>query len=244
MSRYPQYPQERAAQPWEARDVATDRTVFNFFNVVYAWMAVGLVVTAIVGFVVASSPTMLSAIYGSGPFMIVAIFLGLFGLSWYIQANVGKLSVGTATTLFLIYAAVLGAALSGIFLIYSTATLISSFAVTGGVFGVMSVYGFVTRRDLTAIGSMALMFFVGIFIASIVNVFLANSALSWIITYAVVAIFVVITAYETQMLKNMAMQMQGQPQLASRVAIVGSLMLYISFMNLFLSILRIMGDRR
>lgn len=243
MTQYPQYPQQQAA-PWGARDSAADRVVFNFFNIVYAWMAVGLAVTAIVGFLVSSNQALLQAIYGSGPGMILVIFLGLAGISFYAQRNVGRLSVGTATTLFLVYAVILGAALSGIFIIYSATTLISAFAVTGGVFGVMSVYGMVTKRDLTGIGSMAIMFVVGLFIASMVNIFLHSNALGWLITYAVVVVFVVITAYETQMLKGMAIQLQGQPQLAARVAIIGSLTLYISFMNLFISILRIMGDRR
>jgi FtsH-binding integral membrane protein len=243
MSQYPQYPQQRV-QSWGTRDTEADRVVFNFFNVVYAWMAVGLAVTAVVGYVVSSNDAILTTIYGAGKGAFIAVFLCLTAIAWFVQGSVGRLSVGTATTLFLLYAAGFGVLLSGIFLVYPPGTLISAFAVTGGVFALFSVYGFITRRDLTNIGSMALMLFLGVVIASVVNVWVANDTLGWIITYATVGLVVVITAYKTQELKMMALQLQDQPQLAARVAIVGSLIMYISFINLFVAILRIMGSRR
>jgi FtsH-binding integral membrane protein len=134
--------------------------------------------------------------------------------------------------------------ISYVFIIYNLQTLGVAFVMTAGVFGVMSVYGFVTKRDLTGIGSILVMCAIGLFIASLVNVFLASNALSWVITYAVLGVFIGITAYETQRLKSMAYEFQGNGVMLSRVAIVGSLVLYISFINMFLAILRILGSRR
>ena len=134
--------------------------------------------------------------------------------------------------------------ISYVFLIYKIEMLGGAFIMTAGVFGGMSLYGFVTKRDLTGIGSFLVMGAIGLFIASLVNLFLASNALSWIITYAVLAVFIGITAYETQRLKTLAYQFQGNGAMLSRLSIVGSLVLYISFINLFLSILRIMNSRR
>jgi len=154
------------------------------------------------------------------------------------------LSAAAATGLFILYAALIGFAIAPIFLIYKMATIVAAFVMTGGVFGVMSVYGFVTKRDLTSMGSFLVMAVVGLFLASLVNIFWANNALSWIITYAVLAVFIGLTAYRTQQLKEIALQLSGNADMAARYAIIGSLSLYISFINMFMSILRILGDRR
>ncbi len=222
---------------------ADERSTFNFFNTVYAWMAVGLALTAAVGYYVSQSDAILSALYGM-KFGYVAIMLGAFGIAWVVQSQIERLTAGTATALFLLYAAVIGVLLSGIFRVYDGATLISAFLLTGGTFAAMSIYGFVTKRDLTKIGSIAVMAVFGVFIASIINIWLGNDMLGWIITYAVLGLFIIITAYQTQNLKHMAQELAGQPERAARYAIVGSLVLYIAFINLFLSILRILGSRR
>ena len=239
-----QYPNPYSAhQPLGYRDSATDRTVFNFFNTVYAWMAVGIALTAVVGYAVAATPA-LRSIFFANMGVYVAFALGAFALSWYVQSQMGRLSVGTATVLFLVYAALIGAITSYIFIIYSPTVLLSAFLLTGGTFGAMSVFGFVTKRDLSGVGSFLIMAAIGLFIASLVNIFLASGPLSWLITYGVLIVFIGITAYETQMLKNMAIELGDNPAMAQRVAVVGSLVLYISFINIFLSILRILGDRR
>ena len=144
----------------------------------------------------------------------------------------------TARSLFI------GALLSRIFVFYSLGTIGGAFLVTGGVFAGMSVYGFVTNRDLSSIGSVLVMCALGLFAASIVNLFIASNAFSWFITYAVLAVFIGLTAYDTQKLKEMAHATQGNADLAARYAVVGSLHLYVDFINIFLSILRIMGGRR
>jgi len=232
----------RAGTQLEYESQADSLTVGQFFNMVYAWMCVGLALTAVVGWYFASSG-LYRTIYGSNGGYVVMV-LAAFALAWYAQSQAGRLSVGVATALFLLYAAVIGALLSGIFIVYPPRTLISAFVLTGGTFGAMSVYGFVTKRDLSRIGSMAVMAAFGFIIASIVNIWLRNDALGWVITYAILVLFIVITAWETQMLRNMAMQFGNNREMATRFAIMGSLVLYIAFINLFLSILRILGSRR
>jgi len=242
MTMYPD--QSRTTRPLELAYGTDNKAVFNFFNAVYAWMAVGLALTAAVAWYVSQNQTMLRAIYGNGRGMIVGLLLGAFALSWYVQSQAPRLRTGTATALFLVYAALIGALISGIFIVYQMQTILAAFLLTGGTFGAMSVYGFVTKRDLTSIGSFLVMAAIGLFIASIVNVFIASNAFSWVITYAVLAVFIGLTAYETQKLKRFAIEHGDDASLASRYAIVGSLVLYISFINMFLSILRILGNRK
>jgi hypothetical protein len=243
MTRFPGY------QGVDARDntlgyesQADSMTVAQFFNMVYAWMCVGLALTAVVGWYFASSG-MYQTIYASkGGYVFMA--LAAFGIAWYAQSQAGRLSVGVATGLFLLYAAVIGALISGIFVVYPPRTLLAAFVLTGGTFGAMSLYGFVTKRDLSRIGSIAVMAAFGFIIASFVNIWLQNDTLGWVITYAILGLFIIITAWETQMLRQIAIQYAHSPQMATRYAIMGSLVLYIAFINLFLAILRILGDRR
>lgn len=234
------YPDTRRVPLGYATD---DRSIANFFNAVYAWMAVGLAVTAVVAWFVSQTPAIRDIIY-SGRGMVLVMALGAFGIAWYVQSQIHRISVGVATALFLLYATVIGAMISYVFILYNLKTLGAAFIMTGGVFALMSIYGFVTKRDLTGIGSILVMCAIGLFVASLVNVFLASNALSWVITYAVLAVFIGITAYETQRLKSMAYEFQGNGAMLSRVAIVGSLVLYISFINMFIAILRILGDRK
>lgn len=237
MSQFPQA-QRRS---WELEYGTDNKVVFNFFNAVYAWMAVGLAVTAAVAWFVSQS----QLVYiGGGRGFAVAFLLGAAALSFAIQGAAMRLSAAVATGLFLLYASLIGFAIAPIFLVYQMGTIVAAFVMTGGVFAVMSVYGFVTKRDLTSMGSFLVMAVVGLFLASLVNIFLASNALSWVITYAVLAVFIGLTAYRTQQLKEMAIQLQGNADMAARVAIIGSLSLYISFINMFMSILRILGNRR
>jgi FtsH-binding integral membrane protein len=227
----------------EYESQADTMTVAQFFNTVYAWMCVGLALSACVGWYFSQNLDLVRLIYANkGGYLFIG--LAAFGIAWYVQSQAGRLTVTVATVLFLLYAAIIGALLSGIFLIYEPKVLISAFLLTAGTFGAMSVYGFVTKRDLSRIGSMAVMLAFGFIIASMVNLFLQNDALSWVITYAILVLFVIITAYETQQLRQIAVQLADNPEMASRYAIVGSLVLYIAFINLFLAILRILGSRK
>jgi uncharacterized protein len=239
MTMYP----DSNARKYELEYGTDSKAVFNFFNAVYAWMAVGLAVTAGVAWGVSQSPALLSVLFVN-KFMVVALLLGAWGIAWGVQKAAETINAVAATLMFVLYAAVIGAIISYIFIVYPMSTIFSAFLITGGTFGAMSLYGFITKRDLSTIGSYLVMGAIGLFFASIVNVFMASDALSWIITYAVLAVFIGLTAYETQKLKQFAQDHADNADLASRMAIIGSLVLYISFINMFMAILRILGNRK
>jgi uncharacterized protein len=236
-----QYPSQ--SQPYEIEYGTDEGVTFSFFNTVYAWMCVGLAVTAMVAWFVSWNTAILETLYSKGS--IIMILLGAWGLSIFIQSIAHRISPMVATGLFLIYASMIGAVLSFIFIVYEPGLIAAAFVITAGTFGAMSVYGFVTNRDLSGIGSVLIMGAIGLFLASLVNVMLLGSVqFSWFITYGVLAVFIGITAWETQRLKQMAHATAGNPTMAARMAIVGSLVLYISFINMFVAILRILGSRK
>ena len=154
------------------------------------------------------------------------------------------MGLGAGIALFMLYATLIGFAIAPIWIVYKQATIGSAFLLTGGIFFVMSLIGFVTKIDLTKVGSIAAMIAIGLFVGSIVNYFIASSAISWFITYAVVIVFPILIAYQTQSLKEFALENGENGDLVNRMAIVGALTLYIAFLNIFLSLLRILGDRR
>jgi len=230
-----------SSQPLNYQAAGSEVSVAQFFNAVYAWMAAGLGLTAVVAYWVAAQGSYMHIL---NPGSLIVLFLVQLALVWTISGAINKINATVATVLFLLYAALNGMTLSVLFLLYTKSALASTFFVTAGVFGAMSLYGYVTKRDLTQLGSLLFMALFGIILASIVNIFVASSGLQWIITYAAVLIFVGLTAYDTQKLKMIALQTGGNPALAHRLAIVGSLQLYLDFINLFILLLRIMNDRR
>jgi FtsH-binding integral membrane protein len=238
------YPQSGSQKPWELEYARDDKSLSKFFNVVYAWMAVGLAVTAAVSYFVSSQPAIQNALQSMGRGSTIVIFLAMFLIATSVQASALRINANVATALFLLYAALMGVLISPIFYIYHMNTIGAAFLLTGGTFGVMSVYGLVTKRDLTGIGSFMVMAVWGLIIASVVNMFLASNSLSWLITYGILIAFIALTAYQTQKLKVFAQQYGSDPSIAPRIAIIGSLLLYIAFINMFISILRIMGDRK
>ena len=217
-----------------------DQTMVRFFNAVYAWMCVGLAVTASVAYLTSQHVDVLLRL-GPG---IFALFIVEIVLVMVIARAVNRINASMATVLFLLYAGINGVTLAGIFLIYAKSTLASAFVVSAGTFGVMSVYGMVTKRDLTAMGQIMMMLLIGLIIASIVSIFWHNSLLQVAINYLGVLVFVGLTAYDTQKLKAVADQTRNNAALAARMSIVGSLVLYLDFINLFLFILQLMNDRR
>ena len=225
-----------------AGDSVERSTVGAFFNVVYAWMSAGLALTAVVAWWVSTRPDLMEQVF-RGPVMI-GLIIAQLALVFTISAAVNKLSATTATALFLLYSALNGLTLSVIFIAYSIGSLGSTFLVTAGTFGAMSLYGMVTKRDLTRLGSFLFMALIGFLIASLVNIFLKSPAMYWLLTYAGVLIFVGLTAYDTQRLKMIAHETAHNPAMAARYAVNGALMLYLDFINLFLLLLRILGDRR
>lgn len=216
--------------------------VAAFMNGVYAWMCVGLLVTAIVAWVTAHDEAMLRLVLQ--PMSMIVLVVATLGLVWFLSSSITRLSSGTATTLFMLYSALNGLMLSTVFLRYALPEVGAAFLITAGTFGATSLYGFVTRKDLSGLGGILIMALIGLILASIVNIFVASSTLYWIVNYAGVLIFVGLTAYDTQKLKNLAYQVSGDGEMTARLTILGSLMLYLDFINLMLFILRILGGKR
>jgi FtsH-binding integral membrane protein len=178
----------------------------------------------------------------SGPALLV-LFFGTLGLVFFISARINRLQVGTALTLFLIYAAVFGVFLSSVFLVYSGASIARVFFITAATFGAMSLWGYTTSRDLSAWGSFLIMGLIGIIVASLVNIFLASSALQFAISIIGVLVFTGLTAYDTQKIKEMY-TVNDDGTVAGRKAVMGALALYLDFINLFLMLLRLFGSNR
>jgi FtsH-binding integral membrane protein len=205
-------------------------------------MTAGLLVTSAVASYVASAPVVLNLIYGN-PFTIWLLFIAQIGLVIGLSARIDRLAPGTAVALFVAYAALNGLTLSAIFLVYTLTSIAQAFLAAAATFGAMSLYGATTKRDLSTAGNLLVMALIGFVIGSIVNLFWANSALYWLLTYLGVAIFIGLTAWDTQQIKRMSQQAHDDTT-ARRLAIIGALKLYLDFINLFVLLLRIFGSPR
>ena len=181
------------------------------------------------------------AVFG-GPMMIV-LLLATLGLVFFISFRIHKLQFTTAWTLFMIYAALLGVTLASVFMVYTGASIARVFFISAATFGALSLYGYTTRRDLSAFGTFLFMGLIGIIIASIVNIFLQSDAMSWMISVIGVGVFAGLTAWDTQRIKEMY-DVNDDGTVAGRKAVMGALSLYLDFINLFLMLLRLVGDRR
>lgn len=211
---------------------------------VYGWMTCGLLLTAFVSWYAAHTPAIINFIFSSQITFFGLIILQL-GLVFVISGMVNRLSGTMATGLFMLYSALTGLTLSSIFIAYTYSSIASTFVVTAGMFGAMSLYGYTTKRDLSGFGSMLFMGLIGIVLASLVNIWLKSPALMWAITYIGVVVFVGLTAYDTQKLKNIGEQIDARDtENLRRYSIMGALTLYLDFINLFLMLLRIFGNRR
>ncbi|HDL8053669.1 TPA: Bax inhibitor-1/YccA family protein [Yersinia enterocolitica] len=211
---------------------------------VYGWMTCGLLLTAVVAWYAANTPAIMNFIFSSQITFFGLIIVQL-GLVFVISGMVNRLSGSMATSLFMLYSALTGLTLSSILIMYTGASIASTFIICAGMFGAMSVYGYTTKRDLSGLGSMLFMGLIGIVLASIVNIWLKSPALMWAVTYIGVLVFVGLTAYDTQKLKNMGAQLDSNDRDNFRkYSIVGALTLYLDFINLFLMLLRIFGNRR
>jgi FtsH-binding integral membrane protein len=207
--------------------------------VTYRWMSLGLALTGLVAWLVAGSEAALHLVLGNR-----AIFFGMMiaqvGLVVAFSAMAARVSATVAATMFFVYAALTGVTLSTIFLVYTSGSIASAFFVTSGTFAGLSLYGASTHRDLSGVGRFAVFALIGFLIATVVNLFLASTALSWITTFAGVLIFAALTAYDTQKLKAMYASAGTSGNLALR----GALMLYLDFINMFLLLLNVTGRRR
>jgi len=227
------------------KSTQTQVLVNDFVRSVYNWMALGLGLTGFIAFYVSNSPNLIKLIFGN-QILFFGLIIGELGLVFYLSARVQKIQASTATALFILYAALNGVTLSFIFLIYTQASIVSTFFICSATFVACSIYGMVTKRDLTSFGGFMAMGLIGIIIASVVNMFIRSSGMSMIISYIGVLVFVGLTAYDTQKLKRMALAQPSDLEagVVRKGAIMGALTLYLDFINLFLMLLRILGNRR
>jgi uncharacterized protein len=218
-----------------------DERVGAFLSRVYGWMFGGLLVTAITSFAVAASPVLTETLV-LNPFVRLALIIGQFGLVIYLSARVHKVAPATAAGLFILYSALMGITLSVILLRYTSASITSTFIVTAGMFGATAVFGTVTKRSLAGVGQFMFMGLIGLILAMFVGFFWENSALQFVISVVGIIVFVGLTAWDAQRLKQMAVSLpDGQ---VGSYAVVGALSLYLDFINLFLFLLRLTGSRR
>lgn len=221
-----------------------DEGLRSYMLRIYNYMGIGLAVTGLVAFFFSqyaiSNPAVAQAVYGS-PLSWV-IMLAPLGFVIALSFGINKMSFATAQMVFWAYAAVMGLSLSSIFLVYTGSSIARVFFITAAMFGAMSLWGYTTKRDLTGMGSFLMMGLIGLIVASIVNIFLGSSALEFGISVLGVLIFVGLTAYDTQKIKEMYVEMDGA-EVMGKKAIMGALTLYLDFINLFLMLLRLFGNR-
>ncbi|MGK3115883.1 Bax inhibitor-1/YccA family protein [Candidatus Pantoea formicae] len=211
---------------------------------VYGWMTSGLLLTAFVSWFAANDDRIMFFIF-SNRFVFFGLIIAQLGLVFVLSGMVHRLSGGVATSLFMLYSALTGLTMASIFTIYTGTSIASTFFITAGMFGAMSFYGYTTKRDLSRFGSLLFMALIGIVLASLVNFWLKSPALMWAITYIGVVVFVGLTAYDTQKLKSIGENINvNDKENLRRYSIMGALTLYLDFINLFLMLLRIFGNRR
>jgi FtsH-binding integral membrane protein len=206
-------------------------------------MALGLALTAGIAYFVASIPGFTQRLF-SNPWLIFGIFIGQLALVIVLGLYVLRMSYFMAIACFLLYAASLGVTLSSIFLVYKLGSIYLTFLITAAMFGIMCIYGYFTKADLTAIGSLSMMALFGLIIAMIVNMFLKSSTMDYVISIIGVIVFTLLTAYDSQRIKSMAQQLIAHQEIMAKVAIIGALTLYLDFINLFLFLLNFFGKRQ
>ena len=209
---------------------------------VYVWMTLALVITGFTAYGVATSPGILQAIFGN-PVLFWGMIIGELALVIGVSAAINRLSLATATLMFILYSVINGALLSSIFLIYTASSIATVFFITAGTFGTMALIGYTTKTDLSSMGKILFMALIGMIIATIVNLFVKSDGLMTILSYVGVLIFVGLTAYDTQRIKNMLLEAPDASEGAQKIALLGALALYLDFINLFIYLLRIFGRK-
>lgn len=227
--------------PYYGNGVSVKEQTNSVMRKVYVRMFVGLLISAFVALGVASSPAMLSLLFGNS-IAIWVLFGAMLIMAWVLPARCMKMSSGAVFGCFLLFSALMGASLAPIFIAYNLGTIVYTFFITAGTFGAMSVYGYFTKSDLSGIGNYLIMALFGLIIASLVNIFLHSSTLEWIVSIVGVLVFVGLTAYDTQAAKKLAAA-NLDPGVSDRLATISALNLYLDFINLFLYLLRILNSR-
>lgn len=209
---------------------------------VYVWMTLALVITGFTAYGVATSPGVLQAIY-TNQILFWGLIIAEFALVIGVSAAINRLSLTTATLMFILYSVINGALMSYIFLAYTASSVATVFFITAGTFGAMAFVGYTTKTDLTSMGKILMMALIGLIIATVVNIFVKSSGLTLILSYIGVLVFVGLTAYDSQKIKQMLLQAPDAGEGAQKLALLGALTLYLDFINLFIYLLRIFGKR-
>lgn len=225
------------------KDYAMSTAFPALMRKVFVWMTLALAITGLTAYGVATSPAILSLIFSS-KVTFFGLIIAEFALVFAISGAINRLSLSTATLLFILYSVINGATLSTIFFAFSVATIGKVFFITAGTFGAMALVGYTTKTDLTSMGKLLFMALLGIIIASVVNMFVASSGFDLILSYVGVLVFVGLTAYDTQKIKQMCQAAPDAGESTQKLALIGALSLYLDFINLFLYLLRIFGNNR
>lgn len=219
------------------------QSISSFMYKVYAWMSAGLMLSAVTAYSIFSNPNIFNAIMGN-MFIFFGLLIAQVAVVLLFSFRLRTLSYPTALALFLAYATLTGATLSIIFAVYQMTSIVSVFGITTAMFGIFALYGYVTRADLTSMGSLLLMALIGLIISSMVNMFMRSPGFDYVISFFGVLIFCGLTAYDTQKIKEMGYAMIGQGENSNKVALLGAFTLYLDFVNLFLYLLRFLGKKR
>ena len=225
------------------RSYSPSTTLPVLMRKVYTWMALALVITGITAYGVATTPSLIMAI-ANNSILFWGLVIAEFGIVFGISGMLHKLSLTTATLMFIVYSVINGVLLSFIFLAYTMSSISTVFFITAGTFGVMALIGYTTKTDLSKLGSILFMALIGLIIATVVNLFVHSSGLQLIISYIGVLLFVGLTAYDTQKIKQMLYEQDSADESAQKLALLGALSLYLDFVNLFIYLLRILGNRK
>ena len=229
---------EKESSRWES-----STTLPVLMRKVYTWITLALVITGITAWVVAHSPAILQMIM-TNKILFLGLLFGELILVWSVSAAINRLSLTTATLLFVLYSVLNGVTMSFIFLAYTYESVTNVFLITAGTFAAMAFFGYFTKTDLSSIGRILFMALIGLIIATIVNIFVKSSGFGMILNYLGVLIFVGLTAWDTQKIKQMLSMAEDTGETAQKVALMGALSLYLDFINLFIHLLRIMGNNR
>lgn len=219
-----------------------DQGLRSYMLSVYNYMASGLAITGLVALIVASSPALLTMLFTT-PLQWLVAFAPLI-MIFFVMPNLANYSLQKAQAMFWLFAGLMGLSISWIFIAYTEMSIARVFFISASVFGAMSLYGYTTKKDLTSMGSFMIMGLIGVIIASVVNMFLQSPAIYFITSILGVLIFIGLTAYDTQRIKNVYYQVAGTGELAAKVAIYGALSLYMDFINLFIQLLQLFGERK
>ena len=226
------------------QDIRANEIARSFLGQVYLCMSFGLAVTGGLAWYTANSAGLLRMLFGGGMAPFIIIVIAQIGIVIYLSSRITTLSPTTASSFFVLYAALNGLIFAPLFLVYTSESIASTFFVTAGTFGAMSLYGYTTKRDLSGLGSLLLMGLIGVILATLVNIWLRSQAMMWAVTYIAIIVFVLLTAYDTQRIKQMAYELDQNDDLRASVAVLGALRLYLDFVNLFIYLLRIFGRQK